>query len=142
MLNRSCTGPNDALDLIGGAGIGGAVGDVELDGVDLRAALFQLGDGLIERVLAHIGDDHLAARLGEDLGLAEPGAAAAAGDERHLAREILHVDPPRSHKLYPPNAPYSSFPRKRESSGEATCYGPGSPRSRATTIILDESGLT
>jgi hypothetical protein len=47
--------------------------------------------GLIEVVLPHVRDDDLAARLGEDLRLAEARAGPAARDECYLAFEICHV---------------------------------------------------
>ena len=44
--------------------------------VNVRAALLQLGGGLVERVLAQIGDHHLASRLGKYFGLAKPAPLA------------------------------------------------------------------
>ena len=48
----------------------------------------------VDRLLADIGDDDVAAGAAEDLGLAEARARSAAGDEGGLAL-IVHLSSPR-----------------------------------------------
>ena len=83
--------PEDLLDLIGGGRVGGPVGDVELDGVGRCALVAEVGQRLVESILAHVGDDDLAPGLGEHLGLPEARPRSPSGDEQDLVLEVLHV---------------------------------------------------
>ena len=95
MLKRRWSGPNSRLRLVGRAGEGGAVGDVERDAVRLDAASAQFVERRVDRLGPDVGDGDPAARAAEDFRLAEPRAGGAAGDEGMLAAEILHLNSPR-----------------------------------------------
>ncbi len=70
----------------------GPVGHVDEHAAHVQIGPGELGQGLVEVVLADVANDHLHAGLGEDAGHAEADAAGAAGDEGDLAVDGLHAD--------------------------------------------------
>ena len=82
-------------------GEGGAVADVQTDGMDRETGVLKPRDGLVNVILPDIGDDESHARLGKGLGHAEPDAARPARDDRDLAFEILHSSPSRPSAIVP-----------------------------------------
>jgi hypothetical protein len=82
------------LDVSGGLHHRAVVGHVELEGKNLcpLPAGLEMRQRRREMILAPIGDRDLHPFVGECLGDAEPDAADAAGDERALVLEVLHVD--------------------------------------------------
>ncbi len=78
------------FDLVGGGGIGRAVGDVELDGVGGGVLGAEVLHGLVEGLLAHIGDHDFTTGFGEHLCLAETRARSSTCDEEDLVLEVFH----------------------------------------------------
>ncbi len=78
-------GIDERLDLV-------VLGDVAVDigGAALAMRLLDLGRHALAAAIVDVVDDDLGALLGETLGDALAEAGAAAGDDRHLARET-HV---------------------------------------------------
>ena len=86
--------PEDALGFVGGAGVGRAVGDVELDGVDGQLLGGEVRAGLRQMILAHVDDHHAhAGFLGQHLRLPQAHPGAATGDEGHFALQFFHISP-------------------------------------------------
>ena len=81
------------LHLVGGTGIGGAVGDIEHDAMGSNALGFQRGNGLFNRIGAHVGNDDAGARAAKHLRLPKPSARCATRDEGQLALKVLHPRP-------------------------------------------------
>src|SRR4029453_5419795 len=83
----------DALSLVGRAREAFPIGDVELDGVHAlaQAALVEALQGSLDVIGPEVRDNDLHLACAEPLALAEPDPARASGDERGLARNLLHT---------------------------------------------------
>jgi hypothetical protein len=80
--------------------------DVGLDAGDVGVGLLQPRDSVVERRLLDVAQHHLHAGLGEAGGHPKPDARRRAGDERSLARQVLH-------RPSPSTCPAGSWPAPR-----------------------------
>ena len=66
------------------------LGHVEAEGEHRRAECADLGRGLVERILLHVGHHDVHAQTGGDARGFEAEARARAGDDGRAALEVLH----------------------------------------------------
>ena len=84
----------DLLDLVGGAGIGAPVGDIQNDAMGSDALAAQLGQRGLDRIGAQVGDHDFRPGPSEHQRLSQTRARGAAGDKGQLPVEILHKSHP------------------------------------------------
>ncbi len=90
LLHSTSTAPNASSVASRSASSDDELGDVGDDTDDVATLVAQLGRGLGDLLAVDVGDDRAHAFVGEALDERATDAAGAAGDDRDLARELLH----------------------------------------------------